>query len=94
MIFSKVIAIIYLETAKKDLYQTLTRLVMKSPFISLKLFDCLSQCFSTARTRPGTGTYRPSYRDLNYFWIFKSSKIINEFEINYWTFFDFNKYFK
>ncbi len=29
--------------------------------------DGLGQCFSTAGTRPGTGTWRPSYWDLNNF---------------------------
>jgi len=33
----------------------------------LVLFYTLDQRFSTAGTRPGTGTWRPFYRDLKYY---------------------------
>ncbi len=39
----------------------------KSPVAYRLRSSALTQCFSTAGTRPGTGTWRPSYRDLNYF---------------------------
>ncbi len=38
--------------------------------------NCIVQCFSTAGTRPGTGTWRPFYRDLNFFETLKVAKLI------------------
>ena len=41
---------------------------LRSQELDKNVFVCvLGQCFSTAGTRPGTGTWRPSYRDLKCF---------------------------
>jgi len=45
--------------------------------------NLLEQRFSTAGTRPGTGTWRPSYRDLNYFGNLKIHQIQHKKDINY-----------
>jgi len=45
--------------------------ILKSTAVMIKIFGPIDECFSTAGTRPGTGTWRPSYRDFNYFWNFE-----------------------
>jgi len=47
----------------KILY-VLLRFFQNRPLKSSIFFNPLNQCFSTAGTRPGTGTWRPFYRDL------------------------------
>ncbi len=48
-----------------------------------KYFSDLDQCLSTAGTRPGTGTWRPSYWDLKYFSNFDFYQFYPIFDINF-----------
>jgi len=43
--------------------------------MAAQVLHCLIQRYSTAGTRPGTGTWRPFYRDLKHILISKSNSI-------------------